>query len=290
MKTVQINKILIISVLSLLVSSFTGSGKQPVFSAPASGASSFPDPCFTENTAFQPGEELTYKVYYNWGFVWLSAAEITFRVIDDDDQYHFQVVGETYDSYNWFFEVKDYFDSWVMKDNLLPIMSIKSLKEGKYNLYDYLTFDQSRSKIYNERGKAKDDIREHHNFEVESCMHDLVSIVYFARNVDFEQYQEGSGFPIKLFADKETWPLDVTYQGKEPNKKIKGTGRFNTLKFSPKLVDKDLFPNGSQAKVWLSDDANRVPLVIESPLTVGSVKVILKDYKGLRHELASKVK
>jgi len=27
------------------------------------------DPCQSINTAFQGGEELTYKVYYNWGFV-----------------------------------------------------------------------------------------------------------------------------------------------------------------------------------------------------------------------------
>ena len=39
--------------------------------------------------------------------------------------------------------------------------------------------------------------------------------------------------------------------------------------------------------VWVSDDANRIPLLIESPVSVGSIKAVLKEYKGLRHPLSS---
>ena len=246
--------------------------------------------CISVNTTFQSGETLTYQIYYNWNFVWLSAGEVTFKVIDDDDQYRYQVVGKTYPSYNWFFEVEDYFDTWVQKDDLLPIRSIKSIKEGKYRLYDDLTFDQSRRKVYNERGKAKEDIRERHNFELEGCMHDMVSILYYCRNLDFSNSQTGEAFPIKIFADKETWPLKVTFKGVELDKKVKGKGRFNTLKFSPEVIEGNLFPEGAQVHVWVSDDANKLPLIIESPLSVGSAKAILKDYSGLRHPIISRVK
>ncbi|NJN34412.1 MAG: DUF3108 domain-containing protein, partial [Saprospiraceae bacterium] len=30
------------------------------------------------------------------------------------------------------------------------------------------------------------------------------------------------------------------------------------------------------------------PLLIESPVSVGSVKVVLKNYKGLRHDITAK--
>lgn len=289
MKTQKKNKWLIFSILMLslpLVQSFA-----PPYSISSETAFSniADDPCQSINTAFQGGEELIYKVYYNWGFVWLSAGEVTFRVIDDDDQFHYQVVGETFDSYNWFFEVNDYFDTWVQKTDLLPIFSKKTIHEGKYRLYDELTFDQSRHKVHNIRGKAKDDLREDKNYNISSCMHDMVSILYYARNLDFDNIEKGERFPINIFADKKTWPLSVKFEGREKNKKVKGKGKFNTLKFSPQVIEGDVFPEDANVHVWVTDDQNRIPLIIESPLSVGSAKAVLHKHSGLRHSMSAKV-
>ncbi|MCY7326931.1 MAG: DUF3108 domain-containing protein, partial [Saprospiraceae bacterium] len=68
------------------------------------------DPCGNTNSTFQHAEKLTYKIYYNWNFVWIAAGEVTFQVFDEGDQYHYQARGETYDSYEWFFTVKDEYD------------------------------------------------------------------------------------------------------------------------------------------------------------------------------------
>jgi hypothetical protein len=40
-------------------------------------------------------------------------------------------------------------------------------------------------------------------------------------------------------------------------------------------------------RVWVSDDGNKVPLRVSSPITVGSVKVDLIGYQGLRHPFTS---
>ncbi|MEM1221043.1 MAG: DUF3108 domain-containing protein, partial [Bacteroidota bacterium] len=90
--------------------------------------------------------------------------------------------------------------------------------------------------------------------------------------------------------DKEEWPLKVTYMGTESNKKVKGGDRYNTYLFSPETIAGSVFNEGDRMKVWVSQDANRLPVLIESPVSVGSVMVVLKDYKGLRHELAGKLK
>jgi hypothetical protein len=39
--------------------------------------------------------------------------------------------------------------------------------------------------------------------------------------------------------------------------------------------------------VWVSDDANHIPLRIESPIVVGSVKVDMMGYKNLRYPFSS---
>jgi hypothetical protein len=39
--------------------------------------------------------------------------------------------------------------------------------------------------------------------------------------------------------------------------------------------------------VWVSDDPNHIPLRIESPIIIGSVKIDMMQYNNLRHPLSS---
>ncbi|MCP3929650.1 MAG: DUF3108 domain-containing protein, partial [Bacteroidetes bacterium] len=245
--------------------------------------------CLIENTTFQHGEEITYKVFYNWNFVWLPAGEVVFKVNEEEDLYHFSAHGRTYKSYEWFFKVRDKYDTYVSKKSLLPNVSIRDVREGKYRLYDEVVFDHAQNKAISKRGKTSDDTEEK-EYQIESCVHDILSIIYFARNVDFRHFQKGDNFPISVFMDKETWPLSVQYKGKNPRKKVKGRGFFKTLQFSPEVIEGGVFQEGTEMSVWVSDDDNRIPLLIESPVSVGSVKIVLKDYKGLKHDFTAHVK
>ncbi len=247
------------------------------------------EPCSMDNKAFQPGEEMTYKLYYNWNFVWVAAGEVTFKVRDLGNQYHVTAQGKTYKSYEWFYKVKDTYESYIDKETLLPVASVRDVQEGKYRLYDKTSFDQQRKKAISLRGKTKEDAKVT-EYDVDNCMHDILSIIYFTRNVDFNQMSTGANIPIKIFIDKETWPLKVKYLGREKNKRVKGMGHFKTIQFMPQVVDSGFyFKKGSEMKVWASDDKNKIPLLIESPLSVGSVKAVLKSYKGLKHGLTAKV-
>ena len=42
--------------------------------------------------------------------------------------------------------------------------------------------------------------------------------------------------------------------------------------------------------VWVSDDGNHIPVRIESPITVGSIKVDMMGNKNLRYPLTSLLK
>jgi hypothetical protein len=245
------------------------------------------EPCFMENKTFQGGEEITYKLYYNLGIMWLSAGEVTFKVNDMGSQYHVAVAGRTYKSYEWFFKVRDYYDTYIDKNSLLPKTAIRNVREGKYRLYDEITFDQENKKASSLRGKTK-DVATKKNYNLGECMHDMISVIYYSRNIDFESYKEGEEFPVKIFMDKEVWPLNVKYKGKQSRKKVKGKGKFNTIKFSPQVVSGRVFKEGEEMMVYVSDDKNRIPLLIESPVSVGSVKAVLKNYKGLKYDMTAK--
>ena len=242
------------------------------------------DHCRIENNAFQHGEEIVYKVYYNWNFVWLAAGEVVMRVQEKGNQYHISAHGRTYKSYEWFYKVRDKYDTYIDKETLLPNVSIRDVAEGKYRLYDEITFDKRRNIATSKRGKSK-ETAEVKEYPIESCMHDLLSIIYYARNLNFDNLNAGDQVPVKIFIDKETWPLKVVYKGKDDNKKIKGEGRYETILFSPEVIVGDIFKEGTEMNVWVSDDKNKIPLLIESPVSVGSVKAVFKEYRGLRHEM-----
>jgi hypothetical protein len=246
------------------------------------------DVCETENNAFQAGEKIVYKLYYNWNFVWLAAGEVTFLVHDLPNQYHVMVRGRTYESYEWFYSVRDNYESYLDKKTLLPKIHIKDIQEGGYTRYDRTTFYQDKGRAVSARGKTRDDLKEK-EIPLEECMHDLISIVYYARNLDYEEMTVDQEIPIKILMDQEIYPLSLKYLGPEEDTKVKGVGRFKTQKFSPQLIAGDVFKEGDEMKIYVTDDENKIPVLIESPVSVGSVKAVLKSYTGLKYPMTAQV-
>jgi len=246
-------------------------------------------PCSTENSVFSPGEEIVYKVYYNWNFIWMSAGEVTFRVYDDDDEYHLSARGRTYSSYDWFFSVRDNYDCYINKETLLPRLSIRDIQEGNYERYDRITYDQDANQATSVKGRSREDATPE-SFSLDGCMHDILSIMYYLRNVEVDNLRQGDEVPISIFFDRETYPLKVKYLGTEDRTKVKGMGRYKTHMFSPQLIAGEVFKEGDEMTVYVSQDENKIPVLIESPVSVGSVKVVLKSYKGLRHDFTAKVR
>jgi hypothetical protein len=64
-------------------------------------------------------------------------------------------------------------------------------------------------------------------------------------------------------------------------------GRFNAIKIKPLLVKGTIFNDGENMSAWISDDPNHIILRVESPISVGSIKVDMMSYKNLRYPLTS---
>ena len=256
--------------------------------APAPADPPLPDVCSIRNTTFEAGEEIVYKLYYNWNFVWLAAGEVTFKVHDLPNQYRVTVRGRTYPSYEWFYKVTDNYESYLDKETLLPQIHIKDIHEGGYQKYDRTTFYQNENRIVSYRGSNRKDTQPKY-MNVDPCMHDLISIIYFARNLNYDNLRTNQEIPIKILMDQEMHPLKIRYLGPEEDVKIKGSGTYNTLRFSPQLITGELFKEGDEMKIYVSDDQNKIPLMIESPVSVGSVKAVLQSYNGLRYPMQAKL-
>ena len=88
-----------------------------------------------------------------------------------------------------------------------------------------------------------------------------------------------------MFIDNEVFNMYIRYLGTETIKTR--YGKFNTYKFKPLLVKGTIFEGGEKMTVWVTQDQNKVPVRIESPITIGSVKVDLMGYQNLRYPLTS---
>ena len=109
------------------------------------------------------------------------------------------------------------------------------------------------------------------------------------RNLDTDGMKKGDKIAVKMLFDKEIYPIHIRYNGKE-KKDVRNLGKFNTIKIHPDLVAGNVFKDGDKMTIWVSDDKNKIPLIIESPVSVGSVKAVLKSYKGLKYDLESEIK
>ena len=236
------------------------------------------DFCGIHNTAFIAGETTTFKVYYTLG-VYIAAGEATFNInqeqLNNKAVYHIIGEGSTYSFYDGFFKVRDKYESYIDTSNLQPVKFIRNIYEGGYKKYENVTFNQQTNTAITNNGV----------FKVPNCVQDVLSAIFYARNIDFNKYKKDDRIPFSMFLDNETYNLYIRYLGKETIKTK--YGKFRAVKFKPLLIKGTIFEGGEKMTVWVSDDANHLPLRVESPISVGSIKVDMMNYRNLRYPLTS---
>jgi len=235
--------------------------------------------CGVHNTAFRPGEEVTMEVYYTTLGLYVGAGEAKFTTTleryNGIPVYHCVGTGKTYSFFDNFYKVRDRYETYIDTATMLPVKFIRNVYEGGSTIYNNVTFNQ----------KAGIAVSTHGVFRVTSCIQDVISSVYYARNIDFSKYRPGDKIPFDMFLDDETYHLYLRYEGKE-NIKTK-YGKFRAIKFKPLLIKGSIFQGGENMNVWVSDDANHLLLRAESPISVGSIKVDMMGYRNLRYPLTS---
>ncbi|MBT8230099.1 MAG: DUF3108 domain-containing protein, partial [Bacteroidia bacterium] len=122
---------------------------------------------------FGDQEEIVYRVYYNWRFFWIPAGEVRFNVNEKDIYFEFVVEGRSYPSYDSFFKVRDDYVSRAEKESLLPINFRRHIEEGRYFVYDSLSFEQE-GLIQEYFGKTKQTAKLF-EFEISKPVFDMVS-------------------------------------------------------------------------------------------------------------------
>lgn len=248
--------------------------------------------CTAPNTTFKIGEEITYVLSYDWFVFWTEVGEAVITVSDtsynDTPAYRYHALGTTYPNWNWIFKVKDEFETIVDKKTLKPFASSRIIREGKYRQRDKYHYNYPDSVAY-ARTKTNDNPTNIDTIPITPCTFDIMSALLYARNLDFSKYKKGESIPITVLLDKEAYPIYFRYQGIE-NYKLKHVGTFECVKFSVMLVEGEMFHEGENMTIWVTNDDNHIVIYAESPILVGSIKVRVSEIKNNRYPLTSKKK
>jgi hypothetical protein len=249
----------------------------PFLSGPAAQKTG-EDFCSVKNTTTQNGEEINYTVFYSLAGIYANAGWAKFtntlEKLNGKPVYHVMGSGASNTSYDWFYKVRDTYESFIDTNTMRPLKFMRNVEDGGKKKYESVSFNQESGSALTEKGTVK----------VPSCIQDVLSTIYYARNINFQNYKAGDKIPFRMFLENEVHELYIRYLGKEDLKTK--YGKFKTIKFRPLLVAGTLFSGGENMMVWVSDDANHLPLRIESPILVGSIKVDMVSYKNLRYPLA----
>lgn len=248
--------------------------------------------CADKNFSFQAGELIKYHAYYNWGFIWINAGEVEFRVQNamyhKEKTYHLTAYGSTYKSYDFLFKVRDTFEVYTDKEYLQPLEYRRVTNEGSYHANYLYRFDTSKHQIIADIQK-EDKVPRQIMIPWKNCSFDLLTMVYKARNIDYSRYKPNEKIPISMVVDGAIHDIYIRYLGKEEIKNRDGR-KFKCLKFAPLLVEGTIFKSGEDMTVWVTDDKNRIPIIVEAKIMIGSVKAVFVGAEGVRHPITAEIK
>ncbi len=248
--------------------------------------------CDVKTLNFKAGEVVTYRAVYNWGFIWVNAGDVDFRVSDTlfmgKSALHLKSTGWSLKKYDWIFKVRDRFESIVHPTTLQPYWFERDTYEGGYTAFNRYIFKHSEKTLdiisQTSNRPFKRDI-----LPLKDCVFDVLSAIYYCRTLDFDKYKPGDKIPITMAVDDGVYDLFLRYKGKEQLKTRDGEV-FNTIRFSALLVEGTIFKGGEDLEVWVTDDQNRVPVQVEAKILVGSVKAVITGMEGLKYPVKAKVK
>ncbi|MDR0660711.1 MAG: DUF3108 domain-containing protein [Prevotellaceae bacterium] len=247
------------------------------------------DVIFTEdNYAFQDREEATYLANYKWGLISTDVGEATIRInriINANvPNYFVEVTAKTYKFYDRVFKVRDTYTSRFNAETFLPEYFHRNVFEGGYTKRSTLTFDWKKKELKSitqrKKNPAVDTI-----LSLQDCTFDLLSLLFYSRNLDFTFVEPGDVFPMVFALDDEIYNLKYRYIGKETVSI--DLGNFRCLKFGIQVVAGDVFKGDEEVTLWVTDDRNHLPIKAESPIIVGKVRITLTKMNNIKHPLTS---
>lgn len=259
------------------------------FSAGASGSSKAV-PAEAKH-AFGGGERLSYTV--SWGAI--SVLRVSLSTTDENlgGRPHYHVVGNgtTGGMVKAFFSLNDTYHAWLDASTLLPSRMTSNQQEENYRHRATYNYDWNSMTVSTVRRNANWDADRRETFAITPDSGDAVSLFFRLRQTDPATLTPGRAYQLDLVLEESTKPIFYKFHGRE-RVSVRRIGTFNALKFSCTMATADGsdYGDGMTLTIWISDDGNKIPLLMEAPTRIGKIRVTLGGGYKVLHPLTSLVK
>jgi hypothetical protein len=220
----------------------------------------------------------------HYGFITAGEATLSVanRIHEQNERpcYKVDVHGRSVGAFTRIVKIRDTWGTYLDTAYMKPHRATRDMQENKYRLQEDLIFDYNKRLV-----RVKRDERRDTTYRIPNPIYDIVSGYYFLRQVDFKSLQEGTVITMDAFFDNQQYKFKVRFVGKE---RIKTKfGKVPCIVISPIMPDNSFFDGENAIRLWMSDDANRVPVRCSAELAVGSVDLDLTEYQGTRTSIAT---
>ncbi|MFT5183953.1 MAG: hypothetical protein ACI84C_001081 [Flavobacteriales bacterium] len=230
-----------------------------------------------DNHSFRVGEKIKYTVHYGW----MDAGEATLEVkkspytFNGREAYHIIGNGTSLGAFDWFFKVRDRYESHVDMEGLFPYHFVRNTDEGGYKIFQDYKFQPETSTMTTNDGDT---------LLTTDFIQDMMSAYYYTRNMDFTNVKKGDIFTVETIVDGKIYPMAIKFLKRETIKLR--AGKFRCMKFAPVVQEGRIFKTEEDLSVWITDDMNKIPIMCESDLLFGSIKMEMTEWSGLANPMS----
>jgi hypothetical protein len=215
---------------------------------------------------FVQGERFVYDV--GWGP--LRAGFIILETTLDSNSGRLTVVarGMTNNFFSAFYKVRDFMRTTMDPQGIYPFFFEQHLREGRFKDNRWELFDQASRKVYSHKSDTA----------IVDCppfVQDFLSLVMYLRSLTFSP---GDSFYTDCFVEKRSHRI-VSHCVDRKSLKV-DAGEFNCLLVKPVLVGEGrVFTKKDEVRLWLTDDAFKMPVMVSAKIAVGSITARLVWYE-----------
>ena len=215
---------------------------------------------------FRPGESLKFSVQYGFihaGNAWLEVGNV--RTFEGRMVYELVARAESNGFFDHVYKVRNRIESYWDTTGHYSLRYAESRHEGKFKTKSEVLFDYDRQQAVYDDGQTA---------PIPPDVQDALSSFYFTRT---QALPLGGSVYFDYHASKKSQPMEVKVLGKE--RVHTPAGDFDCVVIEPVLPSGGIFKNKGRLVIWLTDDARRMPVLMRSKVTIGSISVQLVEAK-----------
>jgi Protein of unknown function (DUF3108) len=222
--------------------------------------------------AFMPGEQLTYAI--SWSNI-ITAGIAVMTVTEDklpDGGRALKFTAKTHSV-----GVVDAF--YPVSDTVLSVFDPVSMQSLSFSLDEShggkkrrrtLLFDHARNVVV-----SRVNYDPPRTLPVPNHVQDALSALYYLRTRD--DFTVGKAITIDVHDSGKNWSVDVQVLGREEVRTP--AGRFSTIKVKTYPKYEGVFMNKGEIFIWLTDDIRKIPVLMKSTISIGSIVTTLTGMK-----------